>query len=104
LFFAGVGVANFDFEIPAAFNGDVCMPIVFSGGEFLNSSCFLGAGVGACSASIGEFAGCTGVVVNGFITIACAAADVDDGVCFGVLRIPPFLDGDLKEEALAASC
>ena len=45
-------------------------------------------------ASIGKFVGSTGVDVNGFISLVCVLLadddDVDDGVCFGVLRIPPF--------------
>lgn len=98
--FLGGGVADFDFETPAAFSGEVCVVVGAN-------PCFLGVGVGACLASIEEFAGSTGVDVNGFISLVCvllADDDDDDGVCFGVLRIPPFRDGDLKVEALAASC
>ena len=81
-------------EIPAAFGGDT-----FSiAGEFLEA-CLDSASTGVGSESKDE--------VNGFTSKergVTAANDDGDEESSGCLSLPPFRDGDLNTEALAASC
>ena len=86
---------DFDFETPASFSGEVRVVV----------------GVGACLASIGGYGGSTGVDVdvNEFISLVCILLaddgdDVDDDDSSALRRLPPFRDGDLNVEVLAASC